>query len=213
MNNFMKVFKDTYFIIKDSPYYDLDFSLVISTLNKTIPAYLVNNIDVIYFGHFQDLLDKTMTASFKDDCIYVMNTHASEQEIVDDIVHEIAHALEGYAGIHIYADGQLEKEFREKKKIVAYLMEKDNVKIPKQFFDTEYNYDMDMYFLNDIGYNQVLKYTQGLFPSPYSMNSIREYWAVCFEKYVSGGEVGLRRICPVATEKIKEVYKTCKKSR
>lgn len=206
---FIKLFKETYFIIKDPMVYDLDVQKICNMIEATIPKGIIKNLDVIYVGEFDDLIQREVTAAFKDGCIYVLNTHQTESSMVEDIVHEIAHAVEAFFGMQLYGDTGLESEFLEKRRIMSYFFKKDNIPFPQLILkDVDFNEEVDNFLYVDLGYGMLSNYIVDLFPTPYSVTSLREYWAVCFENFHTK-KVEIKRLCPEAYKKIQELYKTC----
>ena len=68
-----------------------------------------------------------------------------------------------------------------------------------------YDEDIDLYFYKDVGYEAMWHLINGLFPSPYSATSLREYFAIGFEEYYLGERSSLKRDCPILFSKIKEL--------
>jgi hypothetical protein len=208
-NKFIKIFNDTYFIIKDQPVYDLDIGKICTMLQASIPKNIIKNLDVIYVGDFDDLVQREVTAAFSDGCIYVMNTHQDESSFVEDVVHEIAHSVEDFFGIYLYGDAKLEEEFLEKRRILSYFLKKDGIQIPANISkNTDFDENIDNFLYIELGYDILSRYIIDLFPTPYSVTSLREYWAVCFENFHTK-KIDIKSNCPEAYKKIKELYKSC----
>ena len=55
-----------------------------------------------------------MQAMYENSSIFVTNVQDNEQDMLDDIVHEISHSVEETDGDIIYSDGSIEQEFLEK---------------------------------------------------------------------------------------------------
>ena len=91
----------------------INFNNVIKTLEKHIPAPILNMIEGIYIGEFDELKTRNIQAMFKDGVIYLSsfqnNPNVSEKWITKDICHEFGHALEDNLGKEIYADGKIRK--------------------------------------------------------------------------------------------------------
>ena len=51
------------------------------------------------------------------------------------------------------------------------------------FYDLEYNKKFDYYLYKTIGYQKLTYLSMGLFVSPYSITSLREYFAKSFQRY------------------------------
>ena len=59
--------------------------------------------------------EREINAMYKDGTIYVSNYQSDEEDMVDDIIHEIAHAVEDNYMMQIYGDNQIEVEFLSKR--------------------------------------------------------------------------------------------------
>lgn len=186
---------------------------VINEVKKSIPYKMVQGLDVIYIGEFPDLDARKISAMFKDGAIYLSSFNdfpeVSEEIIIKDIVHEIAHMIEHSIGSVIYGDGRIENEYNGKKKRLFSLLRNSGVSFSGMgslFFSDDRVDEFDDFLLNKLGYDKLSLMTAGLFLSPYSVTSIREYFANGFEEFVRGEADYLKEINPVLFEKIKELF-------
>ena len=85
---------------------------VLETVSKRIPSHLKTGVDVIYIGQFQNMIDREVNALFEDGAIYITNDQDDLEDMVDDLVHELAHSVEKEYPDLIFEDGRLFKEFR-----------------------------------------------------------------------------------------------------
>ena len=97
-------------IVKDEIEFDLNLSDLDETLESLPPSFL-RNIDYIIFGNFDFLRKKGYNASYMDGAVYVLNFKDNNFDVLDDIVHEIGHAVEEDQNEFVYGDGTLEREF------------------------------------------------------------------------------------------------------
>jgi hypothetical protein len=72
----------------------------------------------------------------------------------------------------------------------------------EQFLKIKYDYDFDMFLFQDVGYPLLNNLVIGLFPSAYSVTSLREYFAVGFERYYMKDYKNLIKTCPILIKKI-----------
>ena len=79
--------------IKDNFLEDINLKSVLNKIENLLPAYYVNNIDALYVGQFKDFLEKDTNAAYKNGALYITNDQDDEEDMVDDIIHEIAHAF------------------------------------------------------------------------------------------------------------------------
>jgi len=97
--------------IKDPLTNGVNIRNILDKINISIPPHLTTEIDSIYVGIFDDFEEKETNAAYKDGAIYVSSEQDDDQDLLDDMVHEIAHSLEIPFGYLIYGDGELEQEF------------------------------------------------------------------------------------------------------
>ena len=185
---------------------NIDFASVIAKVESLVPQKLVNNIDVIYVANLKNFnrKDRSFNAMYKDGAIYISPDQDDAKDLLDDIVHEIAHSFEKeYQGL-IYGDGNLEREFLAKRRSLYYLVDNKNINI-LHYNNAEYNAKFDDYLYHDVGYDKLRAISSGLFYSPYAITSLREYWANGFENYLLGDRERLKDLSPVLCSKIYHV--------
>ena len=81
--------------VKDPLPEDISLRIVLRRIENLIPHYLVNNIDAVYVGQFDEFVEMDKNAAYKDGALYITNDQHDEDDMIDDIVHEIAHAVYG----------------------------------------------------------------------------------------------------------------------
>jgi len=170
-------------VIKDKFLSDeINIQEFVDDLETTIPQHLLQNIEIIYIGDFPGFSDRT--AAFSDGAIYVSNKEMTNYDILEDIIHEIAHSVEPLYASLIYDDGRLEDEFLSKRKKLQSLLDAEGYKISKKhYMNLEYSPEFDNFLSDVVGYPTLLSLTMGLFASPYGATSLQEYFANGFEKY------------------------------
>jgi len=162
----------------------MSLSSVIAKVGQTVPRFFVHGLDSIYVGDFQQFRERGINAFYDDGSLYISNVQDDEDDMIDDIVHEIAHHVEENHGMDIYGDGRLEQEFLGKRKKLYFLLDAEgyDVKI-RDFLNPEFSREFDEFLSQDIGYMNLRGITQGLFYSPYAATSLREYFANGFENF------------------------------
>ena len=192
--------------IKDQLPSHIDPDLVFSTFARLIPEHLLSGVDIIYVGQFDVFKEKKVNAVFQDGAIYVSNEQDSNQDMIDDIIHELAHSVEEKFTQYIYNENDLKNEFLGKRKRLYDILNSYDYD-PSPLIKTTYHYDekIDMYFYEKVGYEAMWNLVNGLFPSPYSTTSLREYFAVGFEQYFMGDKVMIKKYCPVLYSKIENL--------
>ena len=168
---------------------------------------LVKDIDAIYIGEFDLLVQRDISALYYHDTIYITNDQENENDIFDDLVHEIAHAIESSKKEYIYGDLELEREFMKKRRQVydslvelKFDIEWDDMSNP------QYEKKLDNFLHKEVGYDMLGHVINGIFVSPYSVTSIREYWAKGLEHYILGKSLELKELCPVLYNKINQIF-------
>ena len=158
---------------------------VIKIVENSLPSFLVSNIDVIYVGDFSHFQERDTNAAYENGAIYIINVQDSAMDMADDIIHEIAHAVEERFYDEIYGDGRLENEFLGKReKLYQILSAYDEPLMDLAYFQNpDYNDEFDSYLYTQIGYPALSAFGNGLFYSPYAATSVREYFARGFEAF------------------------------
>jgi len=195
--------------IKDKITNGINIKNVLDVISSYLPSHLLGEIDSIYVGMFEDFEKKETNAAYKDGAIYLSNQQDDEQDLIDDIVHEIAHSLEQPYGYQIYADGKLEQEFLVKRKRLYEILEAEGLNPDLDLFlKTDYDPKMDSYLYKKVGYDKLnfIVASYGLFTSAYPATSLREYFASGFEFYFLEDPNQLGDISPVLHKKIEELH-------
>lgn len=195
--------------IKDPLPKDVDMTNVIMDLEDTIPPHFLYQVETILVGQFKELKDREIRGAYLDGGIYVTNEQPSEEQLFEDIVHEIAHSVEKMFEYELYADGMIEKEYVAKKIRFLDLLSANGINVPHRLrYETEYSKMFDEFLFFQIGYEKIAPFTEGLFLTPYASVSVSEYFATAFEHYfVESNAEYVRKICPILFNKIKEFEK------
>ncbi len=197
------------FIIKDPLPDDIDMEKVIGLLRSNLPISSYEGLDKVYFGKFEILDKRKLTALHLRDNIYVDSTKISnEKDLLDDLIHEFAHRFEENNSEEIYEDGSIAGEFLGKRNRLYDLIkqeveQEDDKEINYfDFINTEYNQDFDKFLYQKIGYTKIRNLAPTLFIRPYAATSLREYFATGFEDFYLEGGQQLKNISPVLYNKI-----------
>ena len=170
---------------------------------KRLPKIYLKYIQAVRIGIFEEMLERELNALYKDGVLYVSNMQDNNTDMLDDIIHEIAHAVEEHNHDLVYGDEGVFLEFLGKRKRLYELLKSEGYDVTiEQFLTTTYDYDFDMFLFQDIGYPVLETLTLGLFVSPYSVTSINEYFAVGFENFYMGEANYIKKICPILSEKL-----------
>ena len=188
---------DVTIIIKDMISDDVDFEFVLNYISSRVPFYLTSNIEMIYVGQFPEMKERDINAFYENDAIYVTNEQDDEMDMIEDIIHEISHAVEQYNQEYIYGSGALQREFVAKRKRLSALLSQ-KYEVPADFnINFEYDRSIDEFLYRDVGYDALNQICVNIFPSAYACTSVSEYWAKGFEELFIGETSDLKQMCPV----------------
>ncbi len=187
---------------------EVNMDKVLEKVGNKVPPFLLSNIESIIIGNRESMREREVDAMYEDGAIYIFPDFVqSEEDLVDDIVHEIAHSLEERNSLEIYGDGQLEREFIVKRlQLFGVLRGQEVSFFPRDFFiNSEYSQEFDDFLYKTIGYALLTSLTVNMFISPYGATSLREYFANAFENYFLGKYEEVKSISPIAYLKIKNL--------
>ena len=219
-NNFMGHQMREYYIHGNIPFYivhDLDpekinLEKVIKTINNKVPKNLFHGVDGIYVAHLPEFDERAINAVYKDAALYVTNQQDNDLDMIDDIVHELAHSIEIHFHEQVYGDDDIEYEFLAKRKRLYRILKNEGFPVEiHDFLNVHYDEEFDFYLYDEVGYNALDGYVEGCFLSPYSATSMREYFATAFTDYILYDRESVKKLCPAAFFKIKQLLKKGKK--
>ena len=91
--------------LKDQLPDNVSLENVIKKVEEILPPWVMAEVDVIYIGHF-DIFDmRNFNSVYENGAIYITNDQDDDNDMVDDLVHEAAHAIEipyGFATINFF---------------------------------------------------------------------------------------------------------------
>ena len=190
-------------IVKDQISNDIDLKHVFEHVNNLIPNHILQLVDMVYIGSFNIFKDKEVNAIFADDALYISEKQDDEEDLLDDIVHELVHAAEKRYGDLIYGDGNIEKEFLLKRSKLKKVLEHQNYDINQyNFYESEYDEEFDLFLYKEVGYDALRLMSVNLFVDPYAPTSLREYFASGFEQFYIGDKRFLKEISPYIYKKL-----------
>ena len=196
--------------IKDRMTQGVDPEFVFNYISARVPFYLTRDVEIIYIGDFPEMHEREINAFYEDGAIYVTNDQEDEMDMIEDIIHELSHAIEQKNGESIYGDSNLEREFRAKRQRLESLL-KQNYEVPADFSITlDYDKTIDMFLYKTVGYDALNQICVNIFPSAYACTSISEYWAKGFEEIFIGDKALIRRQCPILYNKLINVIEEMK---
>tara|TARA_R110002060_G_scaffold6048_9_gene9226 strand:- start:2563 stop:3306 length:744 start_codon:yes stop_codon:yes gene_type:complete len=154
--------------------------------------------------------DKPFNAFYSDNIIYVSYKLESEKDFIDDVVHELAHHIEKYFYEFIYGDESIREEFIKKREKLFYALKGYGMQPPDALkTSVKYHPEIDDYLYRQIGYEKLFNFTNGIFLTPYAATSLKEYFAISFEKYflrkTYETHMHIKKITPIVYNKILEL--------
>jgi hypothetical protein len=191
----------------------IDIDYVLDEIKETVPYEFLSALEGIYVGEFPELKERDIQAMLKDDAIYLSSfkdyPEVTEEIVLKDIIHEVAHLVEKEYYYEIYGDSRIEDEYIGKKKRLVDLLRSNDVSFTGMgtlFFSDEAVGELDDFLYKQLGYDNLIPLTTGLFTSPYSVTSIREYFANGFEEYLMGERRYIKEISPILYKKIDDLF-------
>lgn len=193
--------------IKDPFAEEINITNVIMDIEDTMPSHLFYEVETIMIGQFKELNQRGIRAAFLDGGIYVTNEQPSEDQLFEDIIHEVAHAVEKMYDYELYADTKIELEYLAKKKRFIDLLSAHNINVPNRLkYESEYSKAFDEFLHYEVGYEKLINFTKGLFITPYASVSVSEYFATAFEMFfVQGEEAYIKEISPELFIKLRQI--------
>ncbi len=189
--------------VKDPLPAGVKIDYVLSFIEKRIPEHLVYGIDMVYVGDFEEFKARDTNAAYKDGALYITNEQTNEEDMIDDIVHEMSHACEESYYSLIYSDGSIQAEFLGKRRRLFEILKAEEYKVNlEDFLNIEYSEEFDEFLYREVGYDKLTFFTMGLFVSPYGATSCREYFANGFEHYFLTDPQYVKVVSPAVYDKV-----------
>lgn len=187
---------------------NIEIREVLKTVKLMVPDFLIGKIGSIKIGDHQKLRSRGVDAIFdKNDNLIVTNDQSDNYDLMNDIVHEIAHIAEDHYAPLIYSDKKIRQEFLNKRKALKRRLEQMDYDLTDyDFHKLKYNKDFDHFLWKEVGYNELAQIGHDLFLSPYAATSLREYWADAFEDYFLKNPKTVKQYCPAVFEKISNIF-------
>ena len=183
----------------------INLEKIIHFLQNKIPDQILNLIDIYYIGDFDVFKKRNTNAAYMDGAIYLSNNQDGDKDLLDDIIHELGHALIEKDHINIFGDGLVKQEFLSKRQTLKRILRSKGYDIPKSFNTTGFSQDMDDFLYKEVGYKTLTNMINGLFVSPYAVTSLEEYFSTGLEDYYLGKSLLLKSISPQLYNKM-ELY-------
>ena len=191
---------------------NIDLNSVLQTVENSLPQKFLEEtgVEMIMIGAFEELKQREIQSVWKSEegTIMITNEQSSNDDMIDDLMHEFAHATENRFGFEIYADDHIETEFLQKRRHLHDILRSHDHEYPlEKFMSVAYDSEFDNFLYKEVGYERLTFYTMGLFVTPYAATSAREYFATAFEEFFlpNGDRASVKAISPAAYQKIEQL--------
>lgn len=186
----------------------IDLDQLVNLVQKTLPRPPEDLIKSIVISDDPLFDERQINALFYNNVLHLSNNQDSTMDMLDDIVHEYAHALEEKYGESIYSDDLIKNEFLFKRHRLERIIRHQGFDtISHDFKNINFDKKLDSFLLNVVGYEKFNKLTDySLFLNPYAATSLREYFATGFEEYILGDSQELATVSPNLYKKIKQLF-------
>ena len=153
--------------------------------------------------HNDEFEKRNLNAIYDNGTIHVSNSQDNNEDLIDDIIHEIAHSAEEIYYKKIYGDESIKNEFLGKRKRLRSLLQQQGYNVEDQDFENDnFSKSFDDFLYKHVGYKLLINITNGLFTSPYSATSLREYFANGIEEFYLKDAKSLKKTNPMLYNKI-----------
>ncbi len=195
-------------IIKDKLPKNVDIAKIVDLLRKNIPDAFLRFLKNIHIGQYPILKKRNISALNHNFAIYIDNEQKNEKDIIDDIIHELAHCVEEKYSQLLYEDQFIVNEFLGKRNRLHDLLAAEEYELNYfDFLNLEYDKEFDDFLFKDVGYEKIENIAPTLFVRPYAATSLREYFATGFEEYYLKGPEQLKKISLQLYKKIRNFEK------
>ena len=188
---------------------DVNLDAVLKAIETNLPAHYFSGLQKVMIGDFEEFKDRGINALYrdKDNSLLVSNKQDGNLDLLDDMIHEIAHHVETLYPDVIYGNESIANEFLRKRYELKFELQSEGYWVNEYDFDKiKYDKDFDLFLYKRVGRNLIRIMTSGLFIRPYAAVSLREYFATGFEAYYLGKQETLEKISPMLFDKIEELH-------
>ena len=193
--------------VKDPLPQNIDVEGVIGSITNKLPRHILDLVDVLYIGEFDFLEEKQANAVYMDGAIYTTNHQDNNEDMLDDVLHEYAHATEKNYNVQIYSDNTIESEFLSKRSKLEILLDYEGYDVDQyNFSNSDYDINFDIFLHNEVGYEKLRNLDQGMFLNSYSITSLSEYFATSFEEYYLRNKRIVKKVTPAVFLKIDLIH-------
>jgi len=185
----------------------VDFSPVFIAVEEKFPSHYFSKLEGVEIAHRAEFDDRNISALYSNNWLFLSNKQEGITDLLDDLVHEMAHHIETIYKEEVYGDNDLASEFLKKRKMLEQELKSEGYWTKEyNFKNIKYSKGLDTFLYNRVGKNMLRTCTTGVFIRPYASVSLREYFATGFEAYYMGKKEILFKISPVLYNKIENLH-------
>jgi hypothetical protein len=185
----------------------INIDSIFKAIETNLPSHYFKDLKSVKIGDFDVFEDRDINALYKDQTLFITNKQDGPEDLLDDIVHEIAHHVETIMPQEVYGNESVINEFLRKRYELKFELQSEGYWVNEHNFDNlKYDNNFDIFLYKRVGKNLMRMLTTGLFIRPYAAISLREYFATGFEAYYLGKQDILEKISPMLYDKINELH-------
>ena len=203
----MIAFGNVDIVVKDQLPDNVNLGKVLYIVRQTLPEKFFHGLEEIHVTKDTQFEERDINAYYKDMKLFISPDQDNERDMIDDIIHELAHHLEVIATEEIYADRVILDEFLIKRKQLNFELRSEGYDTSEYDFENAaYDKGLDFFLYKRVGYKTLNYLTPGLFVRPYAVTSVREYFASGIEAFYLGNKSELMKTSPVLYKRIDELH-------
>ena len=203
-------FGDVNVTIDDPLPKEIDLKSALRVVEKNIPKALYSDIEQIRVGEYDFFKERDINALYRDGTLFISNIQSNFNDLLDDIIHEIAHHAEEKFPEKIYGDQLIKREFLKKRKELEFELRSEGYWTQEyDFQNVKFDREFDIFLYKRLGKRMLKMVTAAMFIRPYASVSLREYFATGFEAYYLSTEKRdiLFQMSPELFKKIDDIDK------
>ena len=114
----------------------IDVEAAVAKFESFMPRHLLSCIEMVIFGDFEEFHERGINAFYDSGTVYISNVQDDINDILDDLIHELSHAVEEKYGYDIYGDQKIHHEFYNKRMHLYKILWNMEFKAPRLSFKT-----------------------------------------------------------------------------
>ena len=186
---------------------NVNMDAVFQAIETRLPPHFFRKLTGVKIKYLDFFEDRNASAFYKDGILHISNDQESNNDLINDICHELGHHVEELYPSEIYEDTAVAQEFLHKRKQLKSEIQSEGYWVTEyDFQELEYNNKLDNFLYKRLGKTMLRMVTAGIYIRPYASVSLREYFATGFEAYYCGNKKSLHKVSPVLYKKIDTLH-------